>query len=697
MWFGLLNQGVIRTSFPDFNQVCEIPELRNKSVSKALKDREGGFWISTLEKGVYYIPNFEIKSLSFKTTARVRAIGNIANRVLIGDYSGHLMAENSENGHVQWKRNFNSPITSAFVSRDSLIWVSCVDGTTILDKNGSVIKTLTEASFTDFTQEDAQSIWAFNSYGLHLFTNKGNLVLRKKLDSWNRNITKVDNTIYVSGRNGLQIYDTLFNFKMEVRDFKDFKISKILAFGNYLLITTTGNGFFLWDKSLQVIAYASYGNFISNYIYDAMIGNGLIWIATDNGIAVCTKESLYYQKPKFFVINRQNGLLASKVNKLKLYTNKVFAFCDEGYSVLPVHGTIFVNRLPLFYLKFVQSSNKKLDPTTPIVLSKSENDIQIGVGFLSYKNQNIYSRFRVKEENSWTYSTNRVFQFNSLDEGDYFFDLEYSLDNFTWTKAPTRISFTILPSWWQTWYFRTLVLLAVSAIGYVIYRTQVARYKEKNSYLNLMNDQQRKLLGVEIATAERERSRIAKDLHDGISSNLISIKLLANRIARKAAPKEADEIEEQIHKLISEVRNIIHGLTPPGLSHFGLSTTIANYVLVVEKNHSIKLTFDYQGETVIDDRISTIIFRIVQELTTNSIRHACCRLINLHINVFSDTISISYADDGVGFNPDLVSKGFGLLNVQSRVDSLGGALSFESGEFGTSYSIDIPHNANSKN
>lgn len=697
VWIGLSNQGVIKTSLLNFNKSITIPELKSRSVSKVLKDLEGGYWIATLEKGVFYIPNFEIQSIPFKTTSRVRAIGYVNNSVLIGDYAGNVMAENPANGTIRWNKKFNSAITSIFVSTDSSIWVSHLNGTTVLYKDGSQKYIISNASFIDFSHDNESFIWGLNSYGLHLFSNYGHLLMSKRLDVWNRNITKDGNHIYVSGRNGLHRYDTLFENEIEVESFKNYKISKVLPISeNYLLITTTGNGFFLWDKEQQTISYSSYGNFISNNVYDAISYCGSIWIATENGIAVCSEKSLVSKKPLFDIITKQNGLISNKINQLSIGNHKILAFADEGYSSIPEPGSHFEIKIPIPYIKYFLVNNKKQNFSKPMVLLKSENDIEIGVGFLAYSNQNIYSRFRINRKNVWTLSINRIFQFNSLDEGDYVFDLEYSLDNLNWIEAPLHVYFTILPPWWNSWYFRSASFLIALAIGVTFYRYRVAQYKQRNNYLSLINDQQKKLLNAEIEATEQERSRIARDLHDGISIDLISIKLITDRIAKKVAPEETYEVENQVQKTILEIRRIIHGLNPPELNLFGLATTIHNYLLVVEKNHPISITFDFKGEEVKDERISTVIFRIVQELTTNSIKHAHCHSINLHINVFADTINVSYDDDGHGFNPDAVNRGLGLTNIESRIGSLGGQLQFESGEFGSSYSIDIPLGNNSK-
>jgi signal transduction histidine kinase len=75
---------------------------------------------------------------------------------------------------------------------------------------------------------------------------------------------------------------------------------------------------------------------------------------------------------------------------------------------------------------------------------------------------------------------------------------------------------------------------------------------------------------------------------------------------------------------------------------------------------------------------------------TNSIKHSFARNITIHLNSFDDVLNIVYEDDGVGFSYDPLQSGLGLDNIESRIHSVNGTLKFDSGEFGISYTIDIP-------
>jgi signal transduction histidine kinase len=85
-----------------------------------------------------------------------------------------------------------------------------------------------------------------------------------------------------------------------------------------------------------------------------------------------------------------------------------------------------------------------------------------------------------------------------------------------------------------------------------------------------------------------------------------------------------------------------------------------------------------------------VIFRVLQELLENSIKHSFAKNVTIHINAFEDIVNLVYEDDGIGFTYDPVQGGLGLDNIESRVRAVNGTLKFESGKFGVSYTIDIP-------
>jgi signal transduction histidine kinase/ligand-binding sensor domain-containing protein len=692
LWIGLLNKGLIRFEDSDFKKINIIEELSEKSITGILEDDEKGYWITTLEKGVYYFPNFAVKQFRLPSNSKITAVNSISNNVITSDFSGIISAFQAGTGKMTWQKKIPYPINTTFADRKNQLWASTGGGTYILDETGAILKNNLPSNLIDFTYSK-NKILGLTSYRYFEFDENGNNKALKNPDSQFRNLLATDDEIYMGGKNGLYLYDLDFNLKKELSYFRDIKITNLTQVNDSIILaSTTGSGLILYNKkSQQSVSYNRAHNFIANNIYSLVIHNSTLWLGTEKGISVCAIASLLKGQPEFQFITRNNGLVSDKVNFLSILKNELWAFSDEGYVKFPLSEIRYANKNPVAYLKEFIVNSDTISYSQPIELANDQNNINIKLGFLSYNNQNILTRFRLSEKDeSWTVSEDWNYEFNSLAPDDYKFEVQYSTDNFVWEPTGIKLLFTIHPPWWSKLYFYLIILAFIIFIALNLYYRRVNRYKERDAYLSVINEQQKKLLTAEIEVTERERNRIANDLHDGVSTDLISINLMLKRISNKLDKEEVSEIETQLNNTISEIKSIIYDLTPPGLQFFGLSAGIQNYITIIKKNSSIDINYEFKGEELKDPHTGGIIFRIVQELITNSIKHADCSVITIHIETTQDALALHYTDNGQGFDMQKVTMGLGLSSIQSRVELLGGVIEFTSDEKGISYNIRIP-------
>jgi len=691
LWIGNLNNGVQRIEDTTFKQAFSVMAVKDKSVTKVLQDQEKGYWITTLEKGVYYFPDFSIHRYSLNTQAKISSVITTANTLITTGYSGKIIALDKQSSEVLWLKESQDLIITAYADKKNQIWVSTTRETFILNEKGEIIREGLPPSLIDFTASSLY-IYGINSIGIYKFDLSGRVVSEKVLNTQFRNIYSIKNELYIGGKNGLFLFDSLFNYVREFKSFSDIKISNVTALNDsVLLISTIGNGFMILNKNIEHITrYSSHQGFTADNIYTVLNLDSVIWFGTEKGIAVSDKISLLNGNPEFHFLTKRSGLIHDKVNFLAMAGGKIWAFCDDGYTKFPVSKLNYISTHPIGYIKEVTVNNEIIDFQNTLNLGYQDNNIQINTGFLSYNNQNIFTRFRLNSSEPWSRSNDWIYSFNSLTPGNYDFQIEYSTDNLNWYLSAVNLKFEIHPPWWKIWWVRLSAGFTILLTGIFIYRRSVNQYKQKNAFLQLINEQQKKLLNAEIETTERERSRIAKDLHDSIGMDLVSIKLMANQIAKNPMEKDVLEIQEQLQKTISEIQNIIYGLTPSGLKLFGLSHGLENYISMVIKNHPVSINLDYKGNEIKDQQSGAMVFRIIQELVTNSVKHSQCKTISIDINVYSSYIQIKYRDDGIGFDPDKVIPGLGLSNIQSRVDSLEGDIKLNSDSTGTCYSINLP-------
>jgi signal transduction histidine kinase len=196
---------------------------------------------------------------------------------------------------------------------------------------------------------------------------------------------------------------------------------------------------------------------------------------------------------------------------------------------------------------------------------------------------------------------------------------------------------------------------------------------------------------------EGERSRIAKDLHDGIGGLLSGVRISLANIQSRLQLKQDDELvfERSMDMLdgsMQELRRVAHAMKPPSLEVFGLKVALRDYVEAVNSMKTLKTIFQTIGEERrFDQEHELIIYRIVQELINNVLKHAQATECLVQLSFVSDHLSITVEDDGKGFDTKKESGGMGWGNIRQRVDFLKGSIDLHSAATsGTSVQINVP-------
>jgi signal transduction histidine kinase len=197
---------------------------------------------------------------------------------------------------------------------------------------------------------------------------------------------------------------------------------------------------------------------------------------------------------------------------------------------------------------------------------------------------------------------------------------------------------------------------------------------------------QKELLSSVIITQEEERKRIAQDLHDDISSKLNIVSLNSHLLTTpNLTETEVVEITNNIINLTAKAldnsRKIAHGLLPPVLDKFGLHAGVEELCLEFSSSKAVKV--NYENKTVfdiIDNDKHLHVFRILQELMNNSLRHGKASIISIIFEKKNEKNWCFYTDDGIGFEmkSDENKKGLGMKNIESRIAFLNGKMTLDS-------------------
>jgi len=189
----------------------------------------------------------------------------------------------------------------------------------------------------------------------------------------------------------------------------------------------------------------------------------------------------------------------------------------------------------------------------------------------------------------------------------------------------------------------------------------------------------------------RERSRLARDLHDGLGSMLTGVKLNLLEL-KKGATLDFAEVERfdnavnLLDESISEMRRVAHHLMPDTLSRFGLKSAVGDFCKTIPSIH-----FSYYGdESRLNPELEAIAYRCIYELVNNALKYAGAQKILVQIMQRPDSIAFTVQDDGCGFDPSVSTDGTGLQNIRTRVAAYNGIMNIDSkaGE-GTEINVEL--------
>ncbi|MBV6748904.1 cache domain-containing protein [Pseudomonas chlororaphis] len=226
-------------------------------------------------------------------------------------------------------------------------------------------------------------------------------------------------------------------------------------------------------------------------------------------------------------------------------------------------------------------------------------------------------------------------------------------------------------------------MLAIAAIALVAVLLVFASGMTLNVSEHRLADKKLQRLTQRIVSLqEEERSRVSRELHDGISQVLVSIKFqfeLASHVLEKGQDRGLGILREAVERLgeaIGEVRSLSHDLRSSLLDTLGLPAAIGQLAAEFEQRSGLVVTYDnneFDCQRV--DGLPVSLFRIVQEGLTNIERHAQAHNVSITLRGSADSVRLTVIDDGIGFNVAQVERrhtGIGLRNIRERVEHFGG-------------------------
>ena len=261
-------------------------------------------------------------------------------------------------------------------------------------------------------------------------------------------------------------------------------------------------------------------------------------------------------------------------------------------------------------------------------------------------------------EKNWVDGGNRrAASYSFIPPGSYRFETLACNNDGVWSESPATVELTVLPYFWQRWWFKLAIGLGIVAVLVTIYSVRITRLRAMESL----------------------RLRIARDLHDEVGANLGSISLLAQIMEQSPSSADATQVRGLAVQTIDTLRDIIWFIDP---THDKLSDLVAR---LQETARVMLATIACQFEQSGDFRSANLplSFRrnvppLFKETLHNVLKHSRATQVQISIQRLEKQFTFRVQDNGVGFHPGAKSSGNGLKNLKRRAQEIGGHLKIES-------------------
>jgi signal transduction histidine kinase len=386
----------------------------------------------------------------------------------------------------------------------------------------------------------------------------------------------------------------------------------------------------------------------------------------------------------------------------QLENGQMYLLGESGVHIFSPEKMLVKSYFPPLILTNFKVFDKPYSLTAPlnhlktITLDYQQNFFSFEFATLDfYHPEKIEYAYRMKGfDPDWVNCGQRRYaSYTNLDAGEYTFEVKSSNNQGQWNPKILQIKIIIKPPFWQTWWFKILIISVLCGVLYAIYYARLQHYKT-------VNQLQRNTIEVITETQEKERKRIAHELHDSIGSLLATLKLkIAKLLPSSYTSDNQTDTEEQTQLLrildetSEEVRRISHAMMPGSLQKFGLSVAIQNIADELNETKGLRVETSIYGlEQRLEPKLEILVYRIIQELIQNTLKHAQASQLFIHLTKTSQNLNLIVEDNGKGLAPDYqLNQGLGLQNIKNRVLFLGGQFNLESKPTqGTTIIIDLP-------
>lgn len=615
--------------------------LDNEFVSCITSDHEGGYWISTVNNGVFYLSDDRIKSYVFSTDSLKEPLcltpGN--NVMYAGFWNGRLAQLNTSAIKTIYTGSAGSYISNLFYdASDERLYVGR-DSAGYLENNsfhyidGKVARALKG----DFIKRKNGNIYNASVNGIYIVKNNAVAEVIPLNQRINCILEDKEGGLMVGCNNGAFRFDeetealTLLN-----EAFKNTRVDDIKYFGKELCFATRGKGLFLM-RNEQLIRMDEANGLCSNIIHKLAVSKDAIWCASYNGISKITFQN---NTPLITNIGISDGLPNIEINDLAILNDTVWVASKNSISFFSAKTDFMNPAPPLLHFTSFRINNKDTVIGDHYRLPYNANSISIGFEALSFKSGGKinYNYLLINENDSLeSATTNRKVEFLSLKPGHYTLIVNAMNNSGVWSTNPVQLQFTILQPYWQRWWFQLLVILFTVMLIYIIVKRRIAGVRKQEKLKTDFNKQ--------IVLLEMKALRSQMNPHFVFN--------VMNSIQDYILKNDAKSAQKYLTKFARLVRLILDNSVEGEVVLQDELKAASLYVELEQQRFDDNFEFVLNVDEQLDVEDLLIPSMIIQPYLENAIKHGISHLdhkgkITLAVTARKDAVLISITDNGVG-------------------------------------------------
>jgi len=714
-WFGTANSGLIHfRDEPDAKPVryTTADGLSSNAINALYQDREEILWIGTGAGGLNRLAPRFISGYSTN-----QGLGGNITHAVLADRAGnvwvatHVGLSKITNGSVTNYSPANGlPLTglqALYEDRAGRLWIGSSYGLCSF-KNGKFSPAIPNLNVWAILEDRYGNLWVGTHYGLFKFKD-GVKIGYTTHDGLPSDIVKAiyedrQGALWFGTEGGLVKYwDDRFTVFTTQNGLTSDRVWAIYKDAEETLWLGTFDGGLSRFKNGRFTSFTTAQGLSNNTVFQILEdGQGNLWMSSFRGLFSVSKQQLNdFADGKLRAIlstayGKADGMLNSDCNGgrqpsgVKTSDGRLWFATLGGVAVVDPTGVTQNPLPPLVQIEEIKIDNAAAAAGDTVQVQPGQANLEIHYTGLSFiKPEQVRFRYKlIGQDPDWIEAgARRVSNYSYLRPGTYTFQVLAANSDGIWGKQGAQLRVVVLPAFYQTWWFRTLALLALGNLAFAAYRWRI---------LQLQREQQRQVEFSRqlIEAHESERGRLAGELHDSLGQDLLVIKnwaLVGLTTTEKdnAAHEMLAEIANATSHAIEDCREISHNLRPLQLDYVGLTEALRGMIKRVANSSGLQI------EAHLDDLTGALpkeaeinLYRIVQESLNNVVKHAHARQVKITVQkeIASDKgraprIIVRIEDDGRGFDPAALAngkRGLGLSSITERTQMLGGEVVIDS-------------------